>query len=272
MALRQFACTAAVFCAIAVSALAQSVVAPPVVVAPPPVFVPPVRLFIGGDLFLHPTPLPPLTPTLTPVAVVRPTFAVVQVSSGVYGSAYTVHVGDRVLQTNDVAVIISALPVAERQYLDVSMLTAKQRAAFAISAQTALAAQPSRRVRVVENAGPLVSVDALRNALVIRDMVLETNSGWYAQRADATIEETRYSFRALSRLAAAVTRFFAMLTMYFNGERANGESTFDLVHRLRREVASEYGISADDLQVEIRDGLGSSYWVDLQAPQLTHVR
>jgi hypothetical protein len=125
----------------------------------------------------------------------------------------------------------------------------------------------------VENAAPLVNGDALRSSLVIRDTVRETSSGSgkYAQRADASIDGTPYSFRAISRLKTAVTRFFDRLKTYFTGSHARGESTFDVVHRIRHEVALEYGISENELQIEIRDGLGSSYWVQLRLPSTTDV-
>ena len=132
----------------------------------------------------------------TPV-VVRSDFAVVQIARAAEASQYVVDVGDRVVRTNDVAVIVAALPAASRQYIDVSQLSQKQRAVFSSSVQTVLDAQHAGRVRVVETAAPLVSTDGVRSGLVVRDTIRETstNSGRYAQRADATVDGSRFSFR-----------------------------------------------------------------------------
>jgi hypothetical protein len=209
----------------------------------------------------------PHFPVFTATDLFRPSTRV-EIAGSPGLSTYVVHLDDRVLRTNDVRAVVKAISVADRQAVNVTALSVKQRETFARSAQAAIDSETWRRNRIVENAAPLVRAGAMRSTLVLRSL-RETSSG-YEQRGDAWVDWTSYSFRAVSRLQSAVIRFFERLNLYF-GSKGEGESTFDVVHRLRHEVADQYGLSDDELQVEIRDALGSSYWVQLRRPGATDV-
>ena len=200
--------------------------------------------------------------------IAHPHLAIVRIEGGEGRSTYRMQVGERVVETNDVGQLLDALPPGSEQRLDVSALSAKQRAVFKETARRILDARGTDAVRIVEEAEALVDRSARARNMVIHPAEPNSAGGGYVQAADLTfVNGQRYRISASSSFRATLQHFFERLWTALTS-RGPQEDALEITRRVIRETARENNISEDELRVQIHDSLGKSVLVEILVRRL----
>lgn len=153
----------------------------------------------------------------------------------------------------------------EAVYFDMSRLPENRRDAFRETVKIANATlDRPRTVRFVSEIDSLFDPAARREHVDAGPVGVRTygsRAGESYATATLRVDGMRYHLTVFSRIAEAVKAFIARLRESFTTQ-APRESTIDVINRIRAQIASEYNLDPDELQIELKNQLGNTQIID----------
>jgi hypothetical protein len=184
---------------------------------------------------------------------------VVEVRVSLEGSVYVARIGDRVIRTNSARDIANAIPAAGVRRLDLSGLPASKQDAF----EKSVPADERARLKFVRKSEPLFDPGArpVPGSFKTGKLAPEPDGGFRQEAAFKVGAGKSYSVHVTAS-KRIVARFFELLAAYF-ASPPHSMSAQAIISAVTQQVARENKIKESDLQVQIKDDLKQTIFVEL---------